>query len=349
MARILYGIPGEGYGHAVRAKTVIDFLIKKGHKVKIAAGGNAYTYLKKYYPVERIGCFYFIYRQNKVSQIETGIYSIIKFPFVVLYNLKLFLIYRKFRPEIILTDFEPFTSYLSWITNKPSISLDAPFLNKHMVRALKVKEMPWHSLGYFFANLIVTAFTQRLDRCITSCFFRAKVSKKVTLVSSILRDSIKNSKTKEGNHIIVYQTAKSHKGLIKTLAKIKEEFTVYGFDKERKIKNIRLKKFDEKGFAADLSKAKAVICTGGYNLIAESLYLKKPILSIPIKHQYERFLNSYYLKKTGYGEIGENFDKETIIKFIENIGKYKKALKKAKKENPDEYEVVLEKAIKEFS
>jgi len=48
-------------------------------------------------------------------------------------------------------------------------------------------------------------------------------------------------------------------------------------------------------------------------------------------------------------EIGENFDKETIIKFIENIGKYKKALKNSKKENPDEYEEVLEKAIREFN
>ena len=32
---ILYGVPGEGMGHATRSKVVIDHLLKKGHELYV--------------------------------------------------------------------------------------------------------------------------------------------------------------------------------------------------------------------------------------------------------------------------------------------------------------------------
>src|SRR6266480_3864517 len=37
--RILYGVVGEGMGHATRSKVVIEHLLERGHKVKVVVSG----------------------------------------------------------------------------------------------------------------------------------------------------------------------------------------------------------------------------------------------------------------------------------------------------------------------
>jgi uncharacterized protein (TIGR00661 family) len=39
--RILYGVTGEGLGHAMRSRVIADHLRARGHEVKLAASGRA--------------------------------------------------------------------------------------------------------------------------------------------------------------------------------------------------------------------------------------------------------------------------------------------------------------------
>ena len=45
MTKILFGVCGVGYGHAVRSRILIEYL-KKKHEVMIIAGMCAHSYLK---------------------------------------------------------------------------------------------------------------------------------------------------------------------------------------------------------------------------------------------------------------------------------------------------------------
>src|SRR5438046_1249196 len=45
MSRILYGVVGEGLGHATRSKVVITYLLSRGHQVLVASSGRAATLL----------------------------------------------------------------------------------------------------------------------------------------------------------------------------------------------------------------------------------------------------------------------------------------------------------------
>ena len=45
--KILYGVVGEGMGHATRSKVVCEHLESKGPKVKIVVSGRAHAFLKK--------------------------------------------------------------------------------------------------------------------------------------------------------------------------------------------------------------------------------------------------------------------------------------------------------------
>ena len=43
--KILYGVVGEGMGHATRSRVVIEHLATKGHEVKIVVSGRAHRFL----------------------------------------------------------------------------------------------------------------------------------------------------------------------------------------------------------------------------------------------------------------------------------------------------------------
>ena len=45
---ILYGLNGEGMGHALRSKVVIEEL-QKEHKVKVITADRAYSFLRKFF------------------------------------------------------------------------------------------------------------------------------------------------------------------------------------------------------------------------------------------------------------------------------------------------------------
>ena len=52
--RILYGVVGEGMGHATRSRVILEHLVKE-HEVQVVASGRAHDYLAKRFPeVHRI-------------------------------------------------------------------------------------------------------------------------------------------------------------------------------------------------------------------------------------------------------------------------------------------------------
>ena len=70
--RILYGVNGEGLGHATRSRVVIRHLLSAGHEVKAAASGRAFPYLSQYLPdVEEIWGLSFALEQGRVDTWKT--------------------------------------------------------------------------------------------------------------------------------------------------------------------------------------------------------------------------------------------------------------------------------------
>jgi uncharacterized protein (TIGR00661 family) len=102
-------------------------------------------------------------------------------------------------------------------------------------------------------------------------------------------------------------------------------FTIYGFNKEGKDDNLIFRKFNLEIFYKDISTSKAIITNGGFTVISEALYLRKPIFSLPL-NQFEQILNAKYIKKIGVGDYKKKVDNEAIKLFLENIDLYKKNL-----------------------
>jgi len=344
MAKILYGVAGEGMGHAVRSRVAIEFLSKE-NKVKVVSAAKAYEYLSKFFDVEKIDYLKIIYRNNKAANLLIFFNNVLRSPVIIFRCWKILKIIKNFKPDLIITDFEPFVDYFAFFKKIPVISID----NQHFITKATHNIPKKYWIDAFLTKLVVKVFIIKANKYFINTLHDVKMHDKNSVsIRPLLRKDIIDANSSYGNHILVYQTSKSDKNLLSELQKIDEKFVVYGFYESRKLGNVTLKS-EIKEFLNDLLSCKAVITNGGFTLISEALYLKKPVLSIPVKRQFEQILNALYLEKLGFGMRAEETSKEMIEKFIKKIPDYKKKLKKYKKYSNDEALGKISYAVKSLS
>ncbi|HVG09852.1 MAG TPA: glycosyltransferase family protein [Thermoanaerobaculia bacterium] len=126
----------------------------------------------------------------------------------------------------------------------------------------------------------------------------------------ILRPEVLAAPSTRWEHLLVYQTAQGNAGLARTLAGTGMECRIYGMrrgiSEEQVEGNLRYRPFDEAGFISDLASARAVICGGGFTVLGEAVYLRKPTLSVPVRGQFQQVLNARWLERLGYGCYAES-------------------------------------------
>jgi len=168
----------------------------------------------------------------------------------------------------------------------------------------------------------------------------------VLFIKPLIQKELLKQKPKYGEYIFVYQSLTDNNFVCNTLKKIDEKFIVYGFNKNIVDKNLTFKEFNQDEIFKDISSAKAVITNGGFNVISEALYLKKPIYSIPIKYQFEQLLNGKFVEKLGAGVCHAALDEENLKEFLSNLELYKKNLKSYNPGNQEDKLKKIEEEIK---
>jgi hypothetical protein len=73
------------------------------------------------------------------------------------------------------------------------------------------------------------------------------------------------------------------------------------------------------GFLEDLVSACGVITGGGFSLLSEAVYLGKPVLSIPLRGQFEQLMNARYLQREGFGMCAPAIDAPTLSAFLDGL------------------------------
>lgn len=352
MVKILYGVQSDGMGHALRSKPVIEYLIKQGHQIKIVTSKKAKDYLSKHFDdVEDIHDISFFYFNNKVSYVITGLkFFLCLDKFFTKGALRIKKVFEEYQPDIVITDFEFFTAKASKLFKRPLISLD----NITVLKLFKVPKNIKNYYDYTLSKAGVEGFINFVDSYFVTSFFKLPVrskryQKKLTVVKPILRECILKAKknVKLDDHIIVYQTTKPTKKLIKALHDCEDQnFIYYGSSMNKKSKNIKFRKFSETDFVKDFASAKAVITNGGFSFISEAIYLGKPILAKPVTGQFEQFVNAKMVEEKKYGKHITKMTKDNIYSFIGQLPLFYASLNKYKQDGNKELFTKLDKEIK---
>ncbi len=328
--RILYGVVGEGMGHATRSRVLLEHLVKH-HDVHIVVSGRARDYLaKRFENVHNIWGFTINYEGNSVKKWQTVLQNVKGAVTGWPQNVRTYFdLVEKFEPDVVVSDFESFSYLFARNHRLPVLSVD----NMQVINRCKHGEeiLKGHEDAFEMTKAIVKSKLPGAFHYLVTTFFYPPVRKeRTTLLPSILRPEILAAKSEAGEHLLVYQTMPENKPLLDALKASGRQCRVYGM--RRDIKEdlvegaITFRPFSEQTFIDDLRTSRAVIAGGGFTLMSEAVYLRKPMLSVPIEGQFEQVINALYLQGLGYGQYTATLDGDSIGAFLEKVPDCEKAL-----------------------
>jgi len=347
--RILYGLASEGMGHAIRSKVVLSRLAGE-YELMIVCAGRAYkTISAQFDNTHEIVGTTMAYRNNALDFLGTVGENLKNAPKAIARNAKaLWTAFTKFKPDLVITDFESLVSLYADLTHVPMISID----NMQAIDKCEIEFPERLQPVFLVTKKIVHDRVPRAAHYIITTFFdapvRDKYRDKVSLVPPILRDEILKAEVSRGDHVLVYQTSQSAVGLPDILKAAGGNFLVYGFNRDEDDGRVIYRSFDETRFVRDLASCRAVYINGGYTTMGEALYLGKPILSAPIGNHFEQILNGIYVEKMGFGKLLEENSLEGLKEFLGNIDKYSAVLGKLTQDGNSALYEALEKKISEL-
>lgn len=325
LMRILYGVVGEGMGHAMRSRVVLEHLLSLGHEVETMVSGRAAEFLtRRFAGVNRIHGLHIIYEENRVRRGKTLWSNVLQGAVGLPKNIAAYFeLIEDFDPEVVISDFESWTYFYAKAHRLPILSIDNMQIINRCTHPKEILE--GHRADFELAKAFVKGKLPFCDHYLVTTFFRPEVRKKnTTLHPPILRPEILAARRSEGEHILVYQTAEGHGSLVEALAASGLECRIYGLRRELTEEvvegNLRYRPFSEAGFIEDLASARGVIASGGFTLMGEAVYLHKPMLAVPLGRQFEQVMNARYLEHLGYGRYAPHLDDaRTIHAFLEAI------------------------------
>jgi len=326
--RILYGVVGEGMGHAIRSRVVLDELVQR-HDVQVVVSGRAHDYLAKrasdHLQVKKIWGFTIVTEDNEVRNFRTLLENVKGaltggWP----QNIKTYFeIADSFRPDAVISDFESW-SYLYGVNHGvPVISVD----NMQIVNRCRHDKdvIAGHEASFQIAKGIIKAKVPGAYHYLITTFFRPPIRKKRTsLHPPVLRPEM----------------------LPALLKRAGVECRVYGIRRDlredERDGNLLYRPFSEPAFIEDLRTARAVVASAGFTVMGEAVYLHKPMLSEPVAKQFEQIMNARYLEKEGYGLCAEQITEARLSEFLGRLPEFERNLSRYSQDGNEDLLVKLE-------
>jgi uncharacterized protein (TIGR00661 family) len=326
--RVLYGVNGEGMGHATRSQVVIDELLKT-HDVRVVASGAAFRYLRERLPrITEVFGPTFAMKEGQIQRWATVRQNFALAPGALPATVKRWMgMVEEWHPEVVLTDFEPLAGLYARVTHTPLVCID----NIHMLdRCRHDREIIGREReDFMLARAVTRAMVPTAGDYVITTFFRPPLAfGRTVLVPPILRPEIVAAQPVRGDHLIVYSSGEHE--LIEALRSSGVPCRVYGMrggPAEGVVDgNLAYRPRSNEGFVEDLRTARGVVAGGGFSLLSEAVYLGKPVLSVPLQGQFEQVMNARYLQREGFGMCASEVTPAVLGEFLDRLEEFELAL-----------------------
>ena len=287
--RILYAVQGTGNGHLCRALDIVPVLKEFGQVDVLVSGIQADITLPFEVKYRLHGLSFIFGKSGGVDLWRTFMSSTV----------------RKFMQEVnqlpiedydlVINDFEPISAWACSVKGKKCIGLS------HQIAALdpsSPKPEENDMLGKFIMKHYAPSDV--------SYGFHFKTYND-RIFTPVIREAIRELDPKDNEHYTVYLPSYDDAHLIKHLSKFEDiQWDVYSKHNRYTYssKNVKINPIDNHAFVKSMENSSGILCGAGFETPAEALYLKKKLLVIPMKNQYEQHLNAAALQQMGVPVIG---------------------------------------------
>ena len=282
--KILYAIQGTGNGHLSRARDIIPLLQEKGEVDLLISGVQADVDLPYVVKYRFKGLSFIFGKKGGVDLWKTFHNSNTKNLFKEIRSLPV----KKY--DLIINDFEPVSAWAAKMNGVPCISLS------HQSAVLS-KFAPKPANSDWIGKIILKNYAP----CTKSYGFHFDRFDQ-HIFTPVIRNQIRQIDPHDEGHYTVYLPAYKDELLVKALTKFpKTRWQVFSkHNKEAlQIKNVNIQPIDNEAFIHSMATSKGILCGAGFETPAEALYLKKKLMVIPMKNQYEQACNAAALEAMG--------------------------------------------------
>ncbi len=300
MAKILYGVMGNTYGHVMRTLSIVSRMPE--HEFRFIGGGRVPQTFSARYPVLEVPVLRTVHHKQRVSVPRT-IAQIIRRVFEIpCQTRRIRNLIDDFKPDLIISDREFFTPIAARLAGRECVSID----HSHVMKACDYPVPRGQRLSWFLAMLNDYLLFDFTRRNLVVSFFQPPVKPGRTdeIFPPVLRPEVKEVTPSTGDYIFVYQTSATFGPLIEALRHQPRPVVIYGFKPHAEVSgNLTFKPYDQRALLADLAGSAYAIVNGGHNVICEALYYGKPVLCFPIAMLFEQFINAWHIRSLGYGDF----------------------------------------------
>lgn len=346
MSLLWYGIQGEGRGHAARSGVLIERLRDLGHEVRIFTGGDAEAMFADDPHRERIPLLRFAYFKGRLSLLRSILRNA---PLATQLMTRTGPVIgtlcrraRREKPDLILTDFEPFLSRVGQRTGIPVVCID----HQH---ALSDTQLP--ALGRAGDDLSgrilskgVPLISHSPHRIVSSfAHFPLRPGSEARLVGCFLRrkvlELLADPPRRPGGHVTVYvKEAALLDRILPVLRKRPERFEIWSSDTRREdVENLSFHGLHADRFLESLASCRWLLSTAGNQGLGEALAFAKPVLAIPVPGQTEQEYNALALVRSGCGSTVplEEFEVSSIASFVADLPAHHAAVEERRRSSPE--------------
>jgi uncharacterized protein (TIGR00661 family) len=282
--KILYAIQGTGNGHLARAEDIIPFLQKKGNVDIFVSGAQADLELA--YPVtyRSRGLSFYFGKNGGVDIMKTINKNNTKDIYKEIRNFPI----QKY--DLIINDFEPISAWASRIHKKPCVSLShqASLLSTKVPKPKHYDPVgSWILRNYAPAGQHVGFHFSEFDD---------------NIFTPVIRNKVRSCKSANNGHYTVYLPAYDDRKLVPLLIRI-PGIRWHVFSKHTQtpyhVAKVSVYPINNEAFTQSMATSEGILCGAGFETPAEALFLKKKLMIIPMKKQYEQHYNAAALKEMG--------------------------------------------------
>jgi len=326
--KILYAIQGTGNGHISRAREIVPLLQQYGELDLLVSGTEAEVSLAQ--PLKyRFHGFSFVFgTSGGVDNWAT--FKLMNMPRLLGDIRKLQL--KQY--DLIINDFEPVSAWACKLQKLSSVSLShqCSFISPKTPRPSK---RSWAELLFKYYSPTTDHIGFHFERF--DDFIHTPV----------IRSEIRNLKTSNAGHYTVYLPAYDDKFLARLLNRTpKVQWHI--FSKRQKTPyqegNVQIFPVNNEAFNNSLASCEGLLTGGGFEGPAEALFLKKKVLMIPMKGQYEQQCNALAASKLGVPVIEEIDDQ-----FIYHLNNWIGSENKIVVDFPDETAQIIDDMVKRYA
>ena len=335
MAKIFYSMAGEGRGHAVRVRTLVEHL-RHDNELVLFAPDEAYDFLVKSYGEDqsvenvrlmRIPGIKFHYTGGKLDLFKSIGYGLSyarrELPQLV------DALRRRIeaeQPDLCISDFEPSLPRAARKCGVPLLSID----HQHVLLAYDLRSLPLMLRRYaWWMSWSIRCYYGRGDyEAVASSFYSPPLKSgfgHVRQVGPMLRSDIVAAVPQQGDFLLSYLRANTPPRILEMLSGAGMDVRVYGLGERPRQGRVSFHAINEQNFVNDLASCAALVSAAGNQLLGESLFLGKPVFAIPEELHHEQQINACFLKQMGAGDWTtlETLSSGHLSKFLSRLDDYR--------------------------